>query len=325
MSRTFLIDTECLFFSVLCLLLGVLAIQRCSSKFALATGFVFAAALMTKFYAAFVLVPLLLFYLYSRPKQPKLVLRQLAAFALPVLICATLWYQVVLGKSVLAIFVHNDFADVIPASTGVVASPYFALNFLRDYGLGMYLGAAVVFSLLLLPLFGKTFKAKVADVVCLAAAGVIISANTVLGAGLSLNVPYFSALKYDLQALPYLVLLAAALTAKCVALLRAAKLSALPKKLLLTIVAAVGLLLIAVSVLSSMGSITAASQRDYLQYRVEPQVDYGYALLNPTPLLPDSPLMCLQWAGFAAVICGLLLAAAWRFGWLSKLHRIIEA
>jgi hypothetical protein len=99
----------------------------------------------------------------------------------------------------------------------------------------------------------------------------------------------------------------------------------LPKKLLLTIVAAIGLLLIAASMLSSMGSIMGVSQRDYIQYRVEPQVDYGYALLNPTPLLPDSPLMCLQWIGFVAVTCGLLLVVAWRFGWLSKLHRIIVA
>ena len=325
LSRTFLIDTECLFFSLLCLLLGVLAIRRCSSKLALATGLAFAAALMTKFYASFVLIPLFLFYLYSRPKNPKLVLRQIAAFALPVLISATLWYQVVLGKSVLAIFVHNDFADVIPASTGVVASPYFVLNFLRDYGLGVYLGAAVVFSLLLLPLFGKYFRAKGADITCIAAVGVIVLANTILGAGFSLNVPYFSALKYDLQALPYLVLLAASLVAKCVSLFRAAKSSAQLKKLLFSLIAAVGLLLLAFSLLSSMGSITAVSQRDYIQYRVEPQVDYGYALLNPTPLLPDSPLMCLQWAGFAVVTCGLLLAVAWRFGWLSKLHRIIEA
>lgn len=325
LSRTFLIDTQCLFFSMLTLLLGVLAIRKFSSKFALATGLTFAAALMTKFYAAFVLIPLILFYLYSRPKNPKLVLRQIAAFGLPVLICAALWYQVVLGKSVTAIFVHNDFADVIPASTGVVASPYFVLNFLRDYGLGVYLGSAVLFSLLLLPFFGRIFRAKTVDLVCLTAVGVIVSANTFLGAGLSLNVPYFSGLKYDFQALPYLVLLAAALIAKCVSLLRAAKPYALPKKLLLYSVATIGLLLIATSLLSSMSAITAVSQRDYLQYRVEPQVDYGYALLNPTPLLPNSPLMCIQWLGFAAVICGLLLTAAWHFGWLSKLHRIIEA
>lgn len=325
LSRTFLIDMECLFFSLLALLLGVYAIRRCSSKLALATGLAFAAALMTKFYAAFVLIPLLLFYLYSRPINPTLILRQIAAFTLPSIIAATLWYQVVLGKSVLAILVHNDFADVIPASTGVVASPYFVLNFLRDYGLGICLSAACLFSLLLLPFFGRYFRAKAADLICLVTAGVIVSVNTFLGAGLSLNVPYFSALKYDLQALPYLVLLAAALIPKCISLLKAAMPSALPKKLVLIFFATFGLVLLAFSLLSSMGSLTEVSQRDYLQYRVEPQVDYGYALLNPTPLLFGGSLMCLQWLGFATVICGLLLATAWGFGWLSKFHRIIEA
>jgi hypothetical protein len=36
-------------------------------------------------------------------------------------------------------------------------------------------------------------------------------------------------------------------------------------------------------------------------------------------------LMCTQWLGFATVICGLLFAASLHFGWLPKLHRIIEA
>lgn len=325
MSRSFLIDTQCLFFSMLCLLLGVWATRKCSSRLALFTGLAFAAALMTKFYAAFVLIPLLLFYIYSRPKNPRLILTQLAAFTLPVMVSATLWYQLVLHKSVLAMFVHNDFADVIPKSTGVVTSPYFVLNFLRDYGLGMYLSAAVLFSLLLLPFFGRYYRLKAIDSACLATAGVIVCVNTFLGAGLGLNVPYFSALKYDLQALPYLVLLAASLIVKCVSLLRAAKLSVLSKKLLFGFVAVIGLILLAASLFSSIQSTSLVSQRDYLQYRVEPQVDYGYALLNPTPLLRDSPLMCLQWLGFATVICGLLLAASWRLGWLSKLHRLIEA
>lgn len=325
LSRSFLIDTECLFFSLLCLLVGVMAIRRGSTKLALATGVAFAAALMTKFYAAFVLIPLLLFYLYSRPRKPKLILSQLAAFALPALISEVLWFQVVLGRSPFSIFLHNDLADVIPASTGVVASPFFALNFLRDYGLGVCLSVTVVFSLLLPILLRKYYRWIAVDSVCLVTAVVIVSVNTVLGAGLNLNVPYFSALKYGFQALPYLVLLAASLAAKSIPLLRAAKAWLQPKKLLLSFAAVVGLILLVASLFSSMHTVNAISQRDYLQYRVEPQVDYGYALLNPTPLLLDSPLMCLQFAGFAVVLCGLMLAVSWRFGWLSKLHRILQA
>ena len=149
LSRSFLIDTQCLFLSLLCLFTGVLAVRKGSAKLSLVTGVVFAVAIMTKFYAAFVLIPLLLFYLYSRPKQPKQILSQLAAFSIPALVSATLWYQIYLGQSLLYIFHHNDFADVIPASTGVTSSPFFVTNFLLNYGLGIYLAVAVVFSLLL--------------------------------------------------------------------------------------------------------------------------------------------------------------------------------
>ena len=62
LSRSFLIDIQCLFFSILSLFIGILAIRRGSVKITLATGVIFAFALMTKFYAAFVLIPLFLFY-----------------------------------------------------------------------------------------------------------------------------------------------------------------------------------------------------------------------------------------------------------------------
>jgi len=49
LSRSFLIDAQCLFFSLLCLHVGVFAIHRGSVKLALASGLVFAAAMLTKF------------------------------------------------------------------------------------------------------------------------------------------------------------------------------------------------------------------------------------------------------------------------------------
>ena len=57
LSRSFLMDAQCLFFSLLCLLVGVLAIRKGSVKLTSVAGLVFAAAILTKFYAAFVLVP----------------------------------------------------------------------------------------------------------------------------------------------------------------------------------------------------------------------------------------------------------------------------
>ena len=319
LSRSFLIDTQCLFFSILCLLMGVLAIRKGSVKLAIVCGFVFAAALLTKVYAAFVLIPLILLYLYSRPKQLKLVLSQIAAFSLPALVFATLWYQFVLGHSLLYIFHHNDFADVIPASTGVISSPFFVTNFLMNYGLGVYFTVAIAFSLLLGLWFRKYIsKRAIIDLICLATIAFIVSVNTILGAVLNLNVPYFSALKYDFQALPFLVMLGASLSLKSISMAKAAKSTTSPKNLLFYSISLAATILVVASLISSMYYVNAISTRDYLQYRVEPHVDYGYALLNPTPLTFGSPLMAFQYLGFAFVLSGLLWASRDKLKWYFK-------
>jgi 4-amino-4-deoxy-L-arabinose transferase-like glycosyltransferase len=312
LSRSFLIDTQCLFFSILCLLTGIWAIRKGSVKLSLISGVVFAAALLTKFYAAFVLIPLLLFYLYSRPKKPKLVLSQLAAFLLPTLLFAVFWYQIVLGRSVSSIFLHNDFADVVPTSTGVVASPFFVSNFMLNYGLGLSLVVAISFALILGFSLRKYFpKVVVVDLVCLVTVAIVLTVNVYLGAILNLNVPYFSAIKYGYQALPFFVLIAASLSAKSLAISETAKLKTTPKKLLLWLVAVVSMVLLAASIISAMYTINVISTRDYLQYRVEPQVDYGYALSTVTPLTAGSPLMTVQYLGLALVLCGLLFGLFW--------------
>jgi hypothetical protein len=302
---------------------GVLAIRKGSLPLALATGLVFAAALLTKFYAAFTLIPLILFYIYSRPKQPKLILTQLAAFAVPTLAAAFLWYQIFLGRSLLAMFQHNDFNDIIPASTHVVASPFFATNFLLNYGVGPAVLVAAGFSLLLGLVFRKVFsKTAFVDLTCLVTIVVILGVNTYLGAGLSLNVPYFSALKYDYQALPFLVLLAASLTAKSLTLFKAAKSGGNAQKLPFYAVASVAVILLSASLVWTMYTTNLFSTYGYLQFRVEPNVDYGYALLTSTPVSMDGSLMGFQFWGFCMVLFGMLLAAKNSILQLAKPKRV---
>ena len=327
LSRSFLIDTQCLFFSMFSLLIGILAIRRGSVRLALFSGVVFAFAIMTKFYAAFVLIPLFLFYVYSRPKSPKLVLSQLAAFSLPALMFALFWYQIILGHTLLWIFQHNDFADVVPASTGVITSPFFVANFLMNYGLGVCFIVAILFSLLLTFSLKKYFsRTTIVDAICISSAAFVLAINTILGAGLNLNVPYFSALKYDLQALPFLVLLGASLAVKGISIFKAAKSPIQPNKKLFYAISIIAAALLIASLISNMYATNALSTRDYLQYRVEPQVDYGYALLNPTPLAIGDARMPLQILGFATVLCSLMLVARQKvlmFG--SKLKGSISA
>ena len=332
LARSFLIDSQCLFLSLLCLFTGILAFRKDSGKLTLISGLVFAAALLTKFYAAFILIPLLLFFIYYRPKL-KRIPTQVAVFSIPTLVFAFLWYQIFRGVSVLTILQHNDLADVVPASTGVVTSPFFVSNFLLNYGLGIFFVVAVVFSLLLGFSLKKFFsKTVIVELICLATVAFVLGVNLVLGAGLNLNVPYFSAVKYDFQALPFLVLLAASLSTKGFLMFNRAKSMARRKKLLLYVAAVAGLILLAAALLSSMYYTYAVSTRDYLQFRVEPKVDYGYALLNPAPLTAGNPLMVLEYFGFAAVLSGLLWAGRRRVlaaggmlkGFISAGHRMLN-
>jgi 4-amino-4-deoxy-L-arabinose transferase-like glycosyltransferase len=319
-SRTALIDVECLFFSLLCLLVGVHAIQKRSNKLALATGIFFTMATLTKFYAVFVLIPLLAFYWHRHPMNPKRAGTQIAFFTLPFLVGAFVWYQLFLGRPLLSVFHHNDFLDAIPASTNVIASPFFATNFLFNYGLGAFFLTAITFSLVTMLWFRKRYpKTASAESGWLAAIVVIILVNVLLGYGLSLNVPYFSAFKYLYQALPYFALLAASLVVKANWFQKEVKSASSTQTRWMHILASASALILLIAALSWSAYYTnQQSTFEYLQFRVEPQVDYGYALLNPAPLAYGSGLMAWQFMGFGIVFYGLALAVAIEFEWRRK-------
>ena len=52
LSRSFLIDAQCLFLSLLCLFIGIIAIRKGSFKLFM-SGVIFAAAFLTKFFAVY--------------------------------------------------------------------------------------------------------------------------------------------------------------------------------------------------------------------------------------------------------------------------------
>ena len=198
------------------------------------------------------------------------------------LLSTLLWYQVALGCPILSIFHHNDFLDIIPATVGVSPSPFFASNFLVNYGIGISLFVATAFSLILgLCLRKNASKPLLADFALLAGIVFAVAVNIALGVVLNLNVPYFSAFKYLYQALPFFALLAGSLIAKCFSLFGGAKSAVQPKQQLLYLAATAVVVLLVASLLSSMHYTNAVSMCDYLQYRVEPQVDYGYTCSIP--------------------------------------------
>jgi uncharacterized membrane protein len=307
-SRTFLIDVQCLFFSLLCLLVGIYAMRQDSFKLVLVSGTLFAAAFLTKFFAIYTLVPLTLLFIYYRPKNLKRALSLIGAFFLPVLLFAFLWYNVISGGWLPSAFIHDDFWSY--NSSGIVPSYFFVGNFLLNYGLGLFFMSAAVFSLIVGFLRRKLFsKILVFDLVCLATIISIVAVNTFLGAGLNLKSPYTSAFKYAYQSLPFFSLITASLVGKCLSLFHSAKSKRKPRRTLFFSVAFAGLFLLVATIVVNMWYANLLSTSDYLLFRVEPNMDLGYSLFNSTPTGEQSPLMVIQYFGFAVMLSGLLWAS----------------
>ncbi len=307
LSRSFLIDVQSLFFSLLTLLIGITAIRKDSLKLLVISGAVFAAAFLTKFFAIYTLIPLLLFYIYSRPKNRKLTFRWLIAFFLPVLLISLLWYQIISGQGISSLFGHGDFTSSNP--TGLNPSFMFIENFLVNYGVGWFFIDAAIISLIVLPMQTKLFRRFIFfDVASLATIVAVLTVNGFLGVVLDLKSPYLNAIKYDYQALPFFSLVAASLVGKSLSLFASTK-STVKLKRTSFIAISAGLFLVAAAIFYNMYYVHSMSTWDYLLFRVEPQVNFGYSLFDPAPIGEYSLLMGIQFIGFALVLSGLVWAS----------------
>jgi len=316
LSRSFLIDMQCLFFSLFCLFVGLYAIRKASVKLFMVSGILFAAAFLTKLFAVFTLVPLLLFSVYYRPKNLRRTFSLLGAFLLPVLLFSFLWYQIISGQGLISIFQHNDFSDF--NASGVVPSYFFVSNFLLNYGLGWLFVGAAFLSLLICFSRRKLFsKILVFDLICLATIVTVVGVNTFLGAGLNLRSPYQNAIKYDYQSLPFFSLLVAVLPSKCLLLFNSAKSRRKLNKLLFSSVVLIGLVLPAASMLFNLRFAHLLSLWPSFLFRVAPGVNAGYFFFNYTPIAWYSVEVGVQHLGFAFLASGLLWAGRHKLGsWL---------
>jgi len=299
MSRSFLIDSQCLFFSLLYLIVGIRAIRKDSIKLFMVAGFFFGVALLTKAFAVFLLVPLGIFYFVYR--QKKLARRPaVSVFLLPASLFVFLWYQVLSGLNILKFVLHEDFFTY---NDLYFPSCFFVGNYLLTT-LGVFFLAAVALSIFLActrrELFAKMFRV---DVICLATVAVIAGVNTLLAVGFNLKVPYFSPFKHDFQLLPFLCLLAASLAPKCSILFCLVK-SKGKRDMLFFAAACLGMVALGVAMYTNMNVITSFSTSDYLLFRVEG--DVGYSFNNIAQISPSSSLIYVQYVGFALVMSGLL-------------------
>lgn len=212
MSRIFLIDVQCLFFSLLFLILGVLAVRRSSEKLILACGIAFALALLTKLFAVFLLVPLLLIVLFHRKEcEFRLTLRKVAVFIGPALVLHAVWYGFFSPQNFSAVYFSTDFSHPV-----LIDNP--SLTFLQRLLVGSggwFLFAAVIFSLALSIAYRRLFSKMLRmDILCLVTILTVAGLDLLFVFGFHLLVPYVSAFKYNYFALPFFCLLAASLAGK---------------------------------------------------------------------------------------------------------------
>jgi 4-amino-4-deoxy-L-arabinose transferase-like glycosyltransferase len=316
LSRSFLIDAQCLFFSLLFLFVGIYAIRKDSFRFFMFSGALFAIAILTKFYAVFALIPLALFYGFYRQKN----LRRkfaVAAYFLPAILFAFLWYFAVSKHGPFSFGTIDDFRYL--NSIGTSPSYFFVGNYLLD-GLGALFLIASVLSLVVSIARRKLFAKIVPfDLMCLVTILAVGGVNTFLGVGLNLSSPYVSPIKYDYQFLPFFSLLAASLGSKCVLLLASMKSAKLNK--LVFSVALVGLFVSIGAMLLNMSFVHQFSTWNYLLFRVDRSQNIGYSFVNPAPIGKYGALMGVQYLGFAFVLAGLVWANKNN---LSLLHKLIR-
>jgi len=326
LSRSFLIDAQCLFFSLLSLLVGIYAIRKDSFILFMLSGTLFATALLTKFFAVFTLIPLTFFYFYHRPSKLRRV-PAVVAYFLPTLLFLFMWYVPITGRGLNSIIVIEDFNNFNPV--GTVPSPFFIINYLLE-GLGALFLIATALSLIVSLAHRRLFaKLLPFDLMCLATILAVGSVNTFLAVGLNLNAPYISPIKYDYQFLPFFSLLAASIVGKCFLLFNSAKSKGKLGKLLFSI-ASVGLVLLAASMLLNMNFVNQNSTGEYWLFRVERNQYVGYSFINSAPIEENSLLMSVQYLGFAFVLSGLVWAsrhklAGFLHGLLKRVRLWIEA
>jgi uncharacterized membrane protein len=320
LSRSFLIDTPCLFFSLLTLFAGILAVNRNSLKLCLVTGVVFAAAFLTKLYAVYMLIPLGALFVLKGPKNLRQTLSWVLAFVAPALAASVLWYDTVTGIGLMSIFRHADFNFY---NTANVTPTYFFVNDFLVNILGWFFIDATILSLVFCLVQRRLFKRYLFfDLTCLVTILVVLSVNIYLGATLDLKSPYLNTIKYAYQSLPFFSLLVASLITKSLSLHDAGKTRLKLGKAASKLAAYAGVGLVAASLLYSMWYEHLFSTWNYMIFRVQPNFNFGYSLFNWVPITVGNPLMAAQYVGFAVALSGVVWVSRHKLG--SLLNRAFK-
>ncbi len=301
LSRSFLIDVPCLFFSLLCLLIGLWAVRQASLKLTLASGILFGLAFLTKFFAIFTLIPLGLIFVSQAPKSLKRMSIQVFLFALPPLLMYYLWYEVITGLGFFSFVGHNDFSSF---TQGLTPSKFFLLNFFINNP-GLLLLLATIVSMFLAVWTRENFKASFFDLACLTTIVGTAGVNMFLVLSIGLVVPYVDPVKYDYQTLPAFCLLGASLLQKINLLkLRRRGEGTNARNNMLFLASIIGGILLAASIAVNGLTLSSLVDRGTVLFPVEGDVAFSLQKvgLNPSSTLQYSLLVL----GFLALVAGVI-------------------
>jgi 4-amino-4-deoxy-L-arabinose transferase-like glycosyltransferase len=262
MSRIYLIDAQYLFLGLMFLIFGVFAVKRNSDKLLSLSGLLFALAFLTKLFAIFLIVPLLLIVLFKRKESSfKITLKKVLIFLMPSIILQVVWFGAFANQHFFGVYLPSDFTH-----PDIIINPSLAfLPRILVESAGWFLLAAVVFSLVLAVSFRRLFARThwvdtVFFVTILAVAGVDLT----LVFGRNLLVPYVSAFKYNYAALPFLCLLAASLVHKGGILL-----GSTGKRKIKLFLAGFGLVLLVASLLESLLFLNHTQPYPLIDFKVD--------------------------------------------------------
>jgi len=210
-SRIFLIDNQSLFFGLLFLTLSIIAVKKNSEKLILTSGILFAVAFMTKLFAIFLLVPLLLIIFLHKDWNFKVTVRKALIFLAPSILFQVIWFGGFANQNFLGVYISSDFTH-----PELVANPsliFLPIIFVKSAG--WFLFAAGLFALTLAAVYRKMIRSFLwLDAVCVGTIAAIVGLDLVFVLGFHLTVPYVSAFKYNYVALPFFCLLASSLIHK---------------------------------------------------------------------------------------------------------------
>ena len=269
----------------------------------LATGIFFALAFLTKLFAVFTLIPLLLIIYLNRKESPfKLSLRKILLFAVPSLILQAVWFGGFANQNFFAVYFSSDFTHPV-----LVADPsamFLPIIFVKSAGWFLFLAGSLSVALAVL------YRNKLAgflrlDTVCLLTIAAIMGLDMLFVFGFHLTVPYVSAVKYNYTALPFLCLLAASLADKGGSLIKSMD-RAKKAEWVKPVIIGAGVILLSASLLESLFFLNAWT--GFVAFGVDSVVYYGFMVFSGA--MENGSLLMLHYAALVLVAVSLILPLA---------------